>query len=317
MKKITCFTILRLALAAFVFFGATACIGEESGPCVDPRGNVRLTVRLDADVTTTRADDPGYHIDHLHIYVFDADEQYVTLIEGGEYTGQMYEFFLDLPAGEYHFVAWTNHGEGFKTNIDDVDPTTRSMSDMQFYLDHGGEILTEHIPDLLHGMASDETIVENRDNHIQLAMVSNTNLINMKMKGLPPTDDEFHFTITDNNSHYTFDNTLIEEQDHFTHSRTAYYYTGEATAAIKTLSLSDDRHPQFTVTRKNPDGVTPDEVLFDQSLTETITRAYSRSGQSVDFSQTYTYNIVLSFKVDMGVTVSVNGWEYEVSHTDL
>ncbi len=319
MKKTTCFTILRLALAVFVFSGASSCIKEETGSCVDPRGNVRLTVRLDADVTApTRADNPDYHINHLHIYVFDANERYITFIEGGEYTGQVYEFFLDLPTGDYHFVAWTNQGEMYKTNFDETNPAAAgSMSDMQFYLDHGGRILTEHIPDLLHGIASDEAIVENRDNHIEIAMFPNTYLINMKIKGLPPTEDEFHFNITDNNSHYTFDNTLIEGQDHFTHSRTALYYAGEATASIKTLTLSEERHPQFTVTRKNPSGAAPDEVMFDRSLVQTIISAYSESGQNIDFSNTYIYDIVLSFDTNMGVTVSVNGWEYEVSNTDL
>jgi hypothetical protein len=328
MKKITCFSFLRLALVGLVLTGAWSCIDEEPGLCVDPRGNVRLTVNLDTEITVTRtpgapgatrADDPAYHINHLHVYVFDADERYVAFIEGGEYTGQTYEFFLNLPAGDYHFVAWTNPGDVYKTNFDPAEPesVTRAMSDMHFYLDHGGETLTEHLPDLLHGIARDMSVEENRDNHIDVAMASNNYMINMKLKGLPPTADEFEFAITDNNSHYTFDNTLIAGQDDFTHSRASFYYKGEATSSIKTLTLSEDRDPQFTVTRKNATGAIPDEVLFDQSLTQTIIDAYGGSNQSVDFAATHTYDIVLSFDVNMDLTVSVNGWEYTVSNTEL
>jgi hypothetical protein len=318
MKKITCFTLFRLALAAALLSGLGSCIKSNNEDCVDPRGNVRLTVGLRTDAIPVRADETGYRIDSLNVYVFDADERYVTFAEGGKYTGQEYEFFLDLPAGDYHFVVWTNHGNSYKTNMTtaQIESRSASLDELELYLDHGGETLTDLIPDLLHGMVRGKTIVGDRQNHVEIAMNPATHTINMTVKGLPPTADAFDFTITDNHSRYTFDNQPIEGQDDFQYTHTALYNSGNLYSTIKTLTLNKNRHPHFVLTRRSVTGAA-DERIFDESLTQTILNAYAASGQTVDFETTHTFDIVLSFNANMGVMVSVNGWEYTQQEQNL
>ena len=313
MKKIPCFILLRLALLSAVSMGAVSCIKSDSAGCIDPRGNVRLSIRLDAAIRpVSRAGVGDFQIDRANVYVFDAGDRFVTSVEGGEYTGEDYLFFLDLPTGTYHFIVWTNPGEQYKTTPGPDDPQARSMDEWNIHLDPGGGSLTGQIPDLLYGTARDQSIAGGRDNRVEVSMIPNTYTVNVNVKGLEPTADAFEFTITDNNSHYTFDNTLIEGQDDFQHTRTALYNGGELYASIKTLKLSEERHPQF-VFRNASTG----EVLFDQSLTRTILNAYTASGQTVDFDRIFTYDIVLTFDTSLGVTVSVNGWVYEQKNTDL
>jgi hypothetical protein len=76
-------------------------------------------------------------------------------------------------------------------------------------------------------------------------------------------------------------------------------------ASIKTLALGDDRHPRF-VFRNDTTG----ELLFAGDLVGMILNAYAAGGQTVDFDTTFTYDIELSFNNELGVSVTINGWEF-------
>lgn len=299
MKKIYSIA-LRSLLVALVLAGAMSCVRPEIDGCVDPRGNVRLTVNLDVDVAT-RANETPYRIENATVYVFDADNKYVASCEGGQYTGEPYEFFLNLAGGSYKFIVWTNQCDRYTTNFDENKP----LSELEFFYNHSGhDCATELIPDLLYGNTG-QAIEENRDNHVDVRMRPNTYTINIKVKGLPSCADNFDFSITDNNSHYKFDNSIIADKASFTHTQTCNQQGGELNTSIKTLRLAKDRSPKFVF--KN---ATMNEVLFDNCLVKTITDAYQAAKQTVDFDKTFTYNIVLTYDTNMDVTVSVNGWDY-------
>ncbi len=291
---------------------ASSCVAEGSGWCVDPRGNTRVSVNVATTVEVTRAagrvESDDYRIDSAHVWVFDPAGGYVTSAGGDVDKSGDCEFWLTLPGGEYDFVVWTNTGDHYR-----VDPTGEyltpggiTMADMELYLVHGDRPITDTIPHLLHGIIRGQTIVDHTDNHIEMSLSPRTYTVNLTALNLPPNDNNYAFTITDNNSHYTFEGDLIEGKPLFTHRRTDTAPGGEFRSSIRTLTLSADRDPRFRFIN-----TTTGTTLHDADLIYTITRAYSAVSRAPDFERTYTYDIVLSFDMaNMELTISVNGWAY-------
>lgn len=312
-----------------------SCVAEDLGKCTDPRGNTRLTVRVTTDIDATRAGLGDYEIECAHVYVFDAQGLYVTSAEGiavspetpasdddqddgsdesgthtrAEEDDTEYEFWLDLPGGDFDFVVWTNLGEHYRIHqtIEEMESDSLTMDDLELYLDHGGQDLTDNIPHLLHGIDHGHTIIEEIDNQIEVEIRPLTYTVNLTALNLPSGNDDYAFTITDNNSHYTFEGKLVEGKDDFTHHRTGPAPRREFNASIRTLTLSADRSPRFTFS-----DASTGTVMHEADLIETITRAYRAASRSVDFNTTHIYDIVLSFDAaNMEFTVSVNGWEHD------
>jgi hypothetical protein len=309
MKNNRYFTSLRLVLtAALLLTGMSSCVKDGMGDCPDPRGNVRLIVRLDEQIESDGGDTGGYRIDKAMVYVFDSVGRYVTFAEGGEFDGK-YEFWFTLPSGDFDFVVWTNQGEFYRAyqTAEELEVDGLAMDNLEIYLDHGGKTLTDPIPDLLHGIERGTAIVATTDNLVEMEISPLTYTVNLKALNLPSANRNYTFTITDNNSHYDFEGQLIEGKDNFRHTRTAKAPDGEFNASIRTLVLNADRHPRFSFT----DAATG-ETLYEACLTQTITKAYQAASRTVDFSKTHTYDIVLRFDAaTMECTVSVNGWDYD------
>ncbi len=311
MKNVLCFVPLRLWLslvAAVSMSATTGCVAESEEDC----GNVRLTVSIVAESDVTRTEIDGFGIECVQLYVFDTEGRYVTSAERGEVngTGDEYEFRLTLSSGDYDFVVWTNMGEHYRVRqtVEELESDGFTMNDLELWLDHHNLPITDTIPHLLHGITHHRHILEEVDNHVEVEIIPKTYTVNLTALNLPRGDDPYTFTITDNNSHYTFEGDIIEDKPLFTHSRSGTAQEGKFDSSIRTLTLSADRHPRFSFTN----AITGD-VMYDADLIHTITRAYrAATSRAVDFSNTYTYDIVLTFDaVKMEFTVTVNGWEYD------
>ncbi len=311
MKRIHSFVPFALSLQAVLLCVFSSCVSQGPGWCVDPRGNTRVSVNVATTVEVTRAtrgEVGGYRIDSAHVWVFDPEGGYVASSGGRVDEAGDWEFWLTLPGGEFDFVVWTNTGDSYR-----VAPTTGelatggfTMSDMELWLAHGGEPITDTIPHLLYGIARSHTIIEGTDNHIEMEISPRTYTVNLTVLNLSRSNDQYAFTITDNNSHYTFEGELIGSKPLFTHRRTDTAPGGEFRSSIRTLTLSADRDPRFSFI-----DTTTGTVMHDANLIYTITRAYNAQSRAVDFETTYTYDIVLSFDMaNMILTVSVNGWQY-------
>jgi len=293
------------AIVVVTMTGLMSCIKDSLDGCLYPSsGNTRLIVKLD---NTANADQ--YQIDSTYVYVFDANGRFVTSATGGAYDPtKTYEFFFNLENGDYHFIVWANPGDVYNSGntFEQCEEQGLTMSDLIYYMNvNGADVLTQTIPDLLYG-AKEQDILEDQENIVTVYMIPQTYRINVKVLGLPITTDEFRFTITDNNSHYNFDNSIVPNIDDFTYIRDAYQQEDEElNVSFKVLRLEDDRSPDFLFMNS-----TEHEVLFHDNLVEVIRRAYRQSGQVLNFNRIHTFNIVLTFDIRMGMSVTINGWQY-------
>lgn len=298
-------------LLALLLSGFGSCIKEESRVCPDDR----VRVRLKLDVETTRGTADNYKIDAVRLYVFDALGGFVTAVDGESYVpGEDYFLYPDIGAGEYRFVVWTNIGEQYKTShsVEECYTDAPSLSELLLYLDYPSDgCVRTDIPALHYGALGDAVVGEKQDNHFTVVIAPNTNIIRFTVEGLPATEDEYGFTIGDDNSRYNFDNSfgLCTGLQYI---RTARFEEGALGASMNTLRLADDRSPAFSF-----DNATTGETLFSDNLVEMIRRAYSVAGITVDFDAIHEFDIVLKFDTNMRVTVSVNGWNYTTTPGQL
>ena len=308
--------ILRSVLFMGTLLILASCIKDDLSVCIDPRGNVRLTLSLDVNVSSKTDNSNEYQIDSAHVYVFDSEDRFVTFATGGAYTpNQDYEFFFDLEGGEHYFVVWTNPGDIYKTNYTfaQCGQNNYRSSELRYYMDISAtNCLSEDIPDLLYG-SHKQDIDGNWNNHVIIDMIPETYNINVKVTGLLEQEDEnFEFTITDNTSYYNFDNSIIRPTDDFTYTRHANQENNELNVSFKVLRLEKDRDPRFVLT-----SLTKSETLYSNSLTDMIRSAYQQANQILNFNETYTFDVLLTFNIDLGVSVSVNGWKYSPQPGEL
>lgn len=312
-KNFSVSIILLLLLTSFTPF-FTSCVSDDLDNC-PPAWNVRILVKPDTETSRAAAD--RYQIDQMTLYVFDQSDKFVTSWQGGAYTfGTPYEAYLSLTPGNYRFIIWTNQGEIYQTNytLNECQEQKPWLNDLQFYMNcPQAGIITGDIPDLHHGDLKEAKVQENTQNEFTIILKPNTYKINFTVKGLPVNENEYHFRIRDNNSHYKFNNAIVAEQPEFSFLKTTQFEeSNELYSTIKTLRLTSIRKPMFDFTC-----LTSGECLHEDNLVEMIAKAYATGGQNVNFSTTFEFDIVLAFNASVGVTVTVNGWSYTENKTNL
>ncbi|MDL2320582.1 FimB/Mfa2 family fimbrial subunit, partial [Alistipes sp. OttesenSCG-928-B03] len=143
MKKIH--VLLILLACGLIVPGFSSCTKENMDECP-----VQLTVIAKPEILETYPQ--RYVIDSIVVYVFDAEDRFVTSKQGGAYTpGGEYVFDIDLDPGSYTFLAWTNAGDYYKSthSLEQCYAEKPSLSEMKTYLQYpqDGRIL-EDIPEL-------------------------------------------------------------------------------------------------------------------------------------------------------------------------
>ncbi|MCD8103154.1 MAG: FimB/Mfa2 family fimbrial subunit [Alistipes sp.] len=296
-------TVILLCAASVL----QSCIKDDRDDCPDSQPAVRIVVRTLAETTRSEAD--LYNIENVYIYIFDADLRYVATWQGGAYSyGTEYEAWLDLEPGTYHFVAWTNQGMSYAGQPD--GDAGSLVVGLQYPA--GGVVDTE-IPDLHHGMLADAEVLPETDHTFEIIIRPDTYRINFTVEGLEAFDeDEYLFSVTDNNTHYGFDNTIIEGMDHVRYLRTTGFTDGGLTASVKTLRLTEGREPLFELA-----DITSGQTLYTDNLVEMILSAYAAAGHTVDFETEFEFDLRLVFDADMNLTISVDGWNYNPGPTPL
>ncbi|MCD7962378.1 MAG: FimB/Mfa2 family fimbrial subunit [Rikenellaceae bacterium] len=305
-------------LIAFILL-LTSCIKDDMDEC----GTTRVWIKFDPAMYELPAGE--HQIENLHVYMFNEKEQLVEEWQGGHYNytaDQLCEIPVNLPTGVYSFIAWTNQGKIYKTDI------SSRLSDSELYLENNkDEIYRTDIPDLHYTTGNNIKVDPIEDHEYILYLIPNTYRINLTVKELPEgnDEDEYLFAITDNNTRYNFNNRIVEDQNLITHQRITKRKEGILQASIRTLTLHDDhaienigkpdtgdRSPQLTFRNH-----TNNTEIFTGNLVQIIRTAYSSADMQVDFDKTYEFNIVLSFDADLNVNISVNGWIYTPNGTEL
>jgi hypothetical protein len=244
----------------------------------------------------------------VYVYIVDETNEFVAVHPFDKVVvGTEYRLDVELPAGTYDFIVWTNQEPPYFVNSDRSElaldvPDTRRVSEL--------------IPRLFYGKLEGQEIRPGSKQVVLIKLVENTNTIDVTVSGLQQHDggdDTYELSISDNNDRYDFDNNFVIGGDDFCYVATLGYKPGETTlhTTLRTLKLAGDRNPIVTL-RNVTTGVTH-HLAYDAAgkpvpldLVALIRRAYNNN---VSFYERHYFRLTLDFRADMSVTVGLDGWQ--------
>ncbi len=357
---ITLALLVTLLLAVLILPG---CVAQEYEYCPP-----RLFIITDHDAglygepAATRAQSRARYVDEwfesidsIHVYIFDENERFVTLWEGGGYIpGQTYEVPFDklgLPEGVFTFVAWSNRFGDHTCNVQEL-----LASGEDFYLDD----MVLHL-DTRDGVISDD-INHRHWGILERANMTNTSVIapleytividpaihklNFMLEGVESdmasratAAEDYSVTVSDNNSVHTFRNDFVPDQPTYYNTRTMMDVTGapggpgawfddegippagtdpEDGYSLYTTSIYAVQMHDLSKTGVEIRNDDTGRVIFEEDdIVSLINLVYSSNSQKVDFEETLEFDILVSFITSGYITLNINGWTYRLNDVDL
>ena len=188
---------------------ASCSVYEDLDPC--PRG-VSLQFVYDSNMEYADAFSAQMHC--LTLYVYDGDGYYVGTYTGSgdELKADGYRMVLDLPEGDYTFVAYGGvecSGRSFSIVTEPAEGSV--LTDLEVQMSHENYVSDKSLHDLFWGTV-DATVEGEMYKDVTLHLMKDTNNIRLVLQqaysGSDPVDiDEFDIYITGNNYLLSSDNT--------------------------------------------------------------------------------------------------------------
>jgi len=233
--------VRALFAAAVLCCAAASCdsvIYDYEGDC-----SVTYRVKFRYDKNMKWADAFAHEVKSVHLYAFDTDSLLVwQRSEKGEALAREdYAMTLDLPAGDYHLLAWCgieNDGERAESfTVPEAEVGRTRMAQLQCRLnrtyDAGAACSKEKLYSLYHGMldVSLPRSDDKADYLYTMELTKDTNHVRVILQHLSGEDvdvNDFTFRIEDANGLMDYDNTLLPDEPIVYHA----YSTGSGTAGL-------------------------------------------------------------------------------------
>lgn len=191
---------MLLACDSFIYDDTTECY---SG----------FHIRFKYDYNMKFADAFPKEVDRVNLFVFDEQGRFITFkTESGDaLKDKNYSMTLDVQPGTYHLVAWPGLDDtsySFTKSLESIE----TISDLQVMLNQAeNKTSNQDLRSLWHGEIKDAK-VGNQYEDITISLVKDTRRIRLvlqQMDGVPITENDFRFEITDDNSLMNYDNSVI------------------------------------------------------------------------------------------------------------
>lgn len=221
--------IKAVALAA-VIAGASILAPSCKNAIYDDEGDCAVTYRIQFryDLNLKWADAFASEVRSVRLYAFDTNGTLVAEYrdKGAHLAAPGYSIPLDLPAGNYHFVAWCgldNDGARVQnftvpqtsvgsTRLDDLKCRMTRYTDNTY-----GTVSSDWLEFMFHGDLDAELPVNDDGGEYTYVMplTKDTNHIRIILQHLSGEDldvSKFGFTIEDENGYYAHDNSLLDDE---------------------------------------------------------------------------------------------------------
>lgn len=199
---------LILSAAALV----SCSVYETLDPC--PKG---VSLRFVYDYNMEYADAFSEQVDCLTLYVYDGQGNYVMTrtVTGDELQDENYRMVLDLPEGDYRFVAYGGLACDKHSFAVEQEPAPGStLDDLEVAMELSGEnVSKELLHDLFWGRL-DARVEGELYRDETLYLMKNTNNVRIVIQQAdtssdPLEIDDFEISITDDNTRFAADNSLL------------------------------------------------------------------------------------------------------------
>lgn len=242
---------LLLGLTALV---SCDSITEELQPCAN-------YVEFRYDRNMKFADAFPTNVKRVDLYVFDDQDKYVGVIsDEREAFGQGYRMEFPFAPGTYRLIAWAGLYDRSYECRKELERGVSTPEDICVKMcREAGAVQRSELDCLWHGEAT-VTFSDGQSHTETIALTKNTNKFRVVVQGssgMALSKDALTFTITDDNGHLNYDNTLLPDEqityktyykDDADLSETRNGGVSAVVAEMNTLRLMADKHPRMRIT---------------------------------------------------------------------
>lgn len=255
-------------------------------------------------------------INTLDVYVFDSKGNFIKCFsdEGEHLSTGFYTMPVDLPKGEYTFVAWGNSRNSYSV-FDITNPEQHSLSpnistynNSRISLMNGSDAISELPDNLFHGMAQGIKIGPGNLQNTLISLTKNTNSINVTVVGLngvsrARSNSYVEVLLGAADGEYTFDNSISNS------NKLIHYVPVSRTEAANILKTKTkllhllSGMKSYIVIRDS----VKNEEYFNENLLDLLMRLPDINTDE-DLEIYDEYDIVITFDSNLGAKVTVNGY---------
>lgn len=215
--------LLAAALCCCALASCDSVIYDGEGDC-----SVTYRVAFRYDRNMKWADAFAHEVKSVHLYAFDKDGTLVwqNAEKGEALAAEGYTMTLDLPAGDYHLVAWCgldNDGEREESfTVPEARVGETRLEELQCRLRRGhddtGAYSDEKLYPLFHGaldVSLPDMAYEGGTYTCTMPLTKDTNhvrIILQHLSGEPVNPDDFTFRIEEENGLMAHDNSLLPDE---------------------------------------------------------------------------------------------------------
>jgi hypothetical protein len=303
-----------ICTAICLLFSLSSCIKDDLTNCPPVEQSLQVIFSCEEE---TELDLQSQTLQKANLFVFDKNDKFVTawlLDEEHQERPALNKVYVPdfkLLPDEYHFIVWFGLIAPYS-----ITPTmnnffrgTTRMNQAEFHLEiPENRSVDVPLPLLLYGHK--EGIIKTKnENTIVIPVAQNTNTINITVTGLPQTDDEYLFRITDTNGKYTFYNEFAGcEEFSYVDVEKISTETNMLTSSLTVLKLDKDRRPLLTIQNQST-GEQIFPVNNDNEGSNDLIGMILREYPNTDFKKTHVYDIKISIDdTNITVTVNIDGW---------
>lgn len=217
----------------------------------------RLFVKFKYDYNMLYADAFHIQVDKVELYVFDKDGKYLfkQSEEGAALVTGSYLMEVELPVGEYQFMAWAGAHDSY--DITSMTPGSSTITDMKLQLIREESFIIKHeLEPLWYGEIVKVNFTGTTHQTETINLIKDTNKVRFVFQGYKEDSwqvnvNDYDYDIIESNGHLAHDNSLLDDdvlsfQPYITEQVSPY----SAAVELNTMRLMANRQTRFVVTEK-------------------------------------------------------------------
>ena len=317
--------IHQLAIAVLMFspWIVTSCDNfNESLP------ECRLYVQFKYDYNILSADAFHTQVDKVELYVFDKEGTFLfkQSEKGVPLTTGNYRMEVEVPVGEYRFMAWAGVHNSY--DVVELTPGVSTIGELELKLKRDASLIVNNeIDPLWYGEIIDVNFTGTHHQTEMISLIKDTNKIRFVFYGQTPewkiNVDEYRYQIIESNGYLNCENSLLSDD---VLSYEPYYREQKsdqgALVELNTMRLMADRGTRFVVTH-----IATGNIVFDINLIEFLAMTEMEKypwGTQEYFDRKDEYALVFFFSNKLEpddkwavIQLNINAWTWYFQIGDL
>ena len=249
LKSLICYVALGILLMSSGIVASCDSFNEDLPEC-------RLSVKFKYDYNMEFADAFHAQVDKVELYVFDKNGKYLfkQAEEGSALSTGNYLMEVELPVGQYQFMAWAGARDSY--DITSLTPGVSTLTDLKLKLKREASlIINKRMETLWYG----EVINVNFDGTVHqtetINLIRDTKIVRFGFQSYTGSwtldMNDYDYEIIESNGYLGHDNSLLDDD---VLSFRPYYMEQKdpATAYVdmNTMRLMEDRKTRLVLTEK-------------------------------------------------------------------